>query len=441
MYRIGKSKERNIYIFIIGGVTLCSIVIMFVYAIVLLENEIPSDIKIMLNQEGRFSSAFPITASFNEDCVGTISVDNKILNKNNLNVNINNDFSIKGNKTGKYKANVKAFGVITLKKINLEVIENKKLVVGGMPVGIYIETDGLLVLGTGEICGLDGVDYSPARNILKPGDYIIAINDVKVSDKQKFIQYIQKSKSDDLKITLRRNEQIINIAVKKIKCKDGRYKIGTWIRNNMQGIGTLTYIDRENNSYGALGHGINDIDTNELMEIKNGSIYNASIIDIVKGKVNKPGELVGVINHSCDYRLGNLKYNTKCGIFGDVDKKDINSVTTPLYNDSLKDEYEIALKQDIKVGRAKIRTEVDDTIKDYDIVIEKINRHSLKGNKNFIIRVTDIDLLNLTGGIVQGMSGSPIIQNNRIVGALTHVFINNPTRGYGIFIDNMLESK
>lgn len=441
MYRIGKSKERNIYISIIGGVTLCSIVIMFVYAIVLLENEIPSDIKIMLNQEGRFSSAFPITASFNEDCVGTISVDNKILNKNNLNVNINNDFSIKGNKTGKYKANVKAFGVITLKKINLEVIENKKLVVGGMPVGIYIETDGLLVLGTGEICGLDGVDYSPARNILKPGDYIIAINDVKVSDKQKFIQYIQKSKSDDLKITLRRNEQIINIAVKKIKCKDGRYKIGTWIRNNMQGIGTLTYIDRENNSYGALGHGINDIDTNELMEIKNGSIYNASIIDIVKGKVNKPGELVGVINHSRDYRLGNLKYNTKCGIFGDVDKKDINSFTTPLYNDSLKDEYEIALKQDIKVGRAKIRTEVDDTIKDYDIVIEKINRHSLKGNKNFIIRVTDIDLLNLTGGIVQGMSGSPIIQNNRIVGALTHVFINNPTRGYGIFIDNMLESK
>ena len=441
MYRIGKSKERNIYISIIGGVTLCSIVIMFVYAIVLLGSEIPSDIKIMLNQEGRFSSAFPITASFNEDCVGTISVDNKLLNKNNLNVNINNDFSIKGNKIGKYKANVKAFGVITLKKINLEVIENKKLVVGGMPVGIYIETDGLLVLGTGEICGLDGVDYSPARNILKPGDYIIAINDVKVSDKQKFIQYIQKSKSDDLKITLRRNEQIINVAVKKIKCKDGRYKIGTWIRNNMQGIGTLTYIDRENNSYGALGHGINDIDTNELMELKNGSIYNASIIDIVKGKVNKPGELVGVINHSYDYRLGNLKYNTKCGIFGDVDKKDINSVTTPLYNDSLKDEYEIALKQDIKVGKAKIRTEVDDTIKDYDIVIEKINRHSLKGNKNFIIRVTDTDLLNLTGGIVQGMSGSPIIQNNRIVGALTHVFINNPTRGYGIFIDNMLESK
>ena len=129
MYRIGKSKERNIYISIIGGVTLCSIVIMFVYAIVLLGSEIPSDIKIMLNQEGRFSSAFPITASFNEDCVGTISVDNKLLKKNNLSVSVENDFSIKGNKIGKYKANVKAFGVITLKKINLEVIENKKLVI------------------------------------------------------------------------------------------------------------------------------------------------------------------------------------------------------------------------------------------------------------------------------------------------------------------------
>lgn len=441
MYRIGKSKERNIYISVIGGVMLCSLFIIFVYATVLIENEIPSDIKIMLNQEGRFSAAFPITASFNEDCVGTISVDNKLLNKNNLNVNIDKDFSIKGNKIGKYKADVKAFGVITLKKINLEVIENKKLIVGGMPVGIYVETDGLLVLGTGEICSLNGVDYSPAKNILKPGDYILAINDTKVSDKQKFIKYIQMSNSEDLKLTLRRNEQIINVAVKKIKCKDGKYKIGTWIRNNMQGIGTLTYVDRENNSYGALGHGINDIDTNELMEIKNGSIYNASIIDIVKGRVNKPGELVGVINHSNDYRLGNLKYNTKCGIFGDVDKKDINSIITSLCNDSLKDEYEIALKQDVKIGNAKIRTEVDDTIRDYDIVIEKINRHNLRGNKNFIIRVVDAELLNLTGGIVQGMSGSPIIQNNKVIGALTHVFVNNPTRGYGIFIDNMLESK
>ena len=440
MYRIGKSKERDIYFFIIGGVTLCSLLVLLAYTSIMIENVLPSDIKIMLNQEGRFSSSIPITASFNEECIGAISVDNKLLKKNNLSVSVENDFSIKGNKIGKYKADVKAFGVITLKKINVEVIENRKLIAGGMPIGIYIETDGLLVLGTGEIAGNDGIDYSPARNILKSGDYILAINDINVTDKQKCIKYIQQSESDDLKITLRRNEQVINVAVKKIKCKDGNYKIGTWIRNNMQGIGTLTYVDEKNNNYGALGHGINDIDTNELMEIKKGSIYNASIIDIIKGKVNQPGELVGVINHSDKYRLGSLNNNTKCGIFGNVDKEDINCITTELNKDNLNDEYEIALKQDIKTGKAKIRTQVDGQIRDYDIIIDKINKYNLKGNKNFIIRIVDKKLLNMTGGIVQGMRGCPIIQNSRIVGALTHVFVSNPTKGYGIFIDNMLEN-
>lgn len=438
MYRIEESKARNVYRNIIGIVILSTLIFMGIYFYIMSEHNMPSDIKITVNQDNSFSSAIPLTASFNKECIGAISVDNKLIRGNSLNVHLDNKYSIKGTKIGKYKADLKAFGIISLKKINVEVVDKKKVIVGGIPVGIYVETDGLLVLGTGNICGRDGAEYSPAKNIVRPGDYIMAINDIKVSNKKRFIEYIQNIKEDDLKLTLRRNNKTINVAVKKIKCKDGNYKIGTWIRNNMQGIGTLTFYDPVKKKYGALGHGINDIDTNKLMEIKIGGLYSADIIDIVRGKKNKPGELVGVINHSNMYRLGDLKKNTSYGIYGSVDNVGEKSIESEVSKDQYKDELDIALRQEVRCGKAVIRTKVDKKIGEYSITIDKINSHNIKSNKNFVLTITDKKLIALTGGIVQGMSGSPIIQNGRIVGALTHVFVNDPKKGYGIFIENML---
>lgn len=438
MYKIEESRARNIYRKTIGIVVCCTLIFIISLTFIICVSEVPSDIIIRVNQDNNFSASIPLTASFNEECVGAISIDNKVLNKNNLQVNLEENYSIKGTKVGKYKADIKAFGFISLKKVNVEVVDNRKVIVGGFPVGIYIETDGLLVLGIGNVCGRDGIEYSPAKNIVKAGDYIIAINDIKVNNKQKFINYVQKAKEDDIKLTLRRNNKIINVAVKRIKCKDGSYKIGIWIRNNMQGIGTLTYYDKEKRKYGALGHGINDVDTNKLMEIKNGSLYNAGIIDVVPGMKDKPGELVGIINHSNSYRLGNLRDNTLCGIYGNVDIIGENNITYQVSRDKLKDELYVAVKKEVKRGKAIIRTQVDDKIREYDIMIEKINNHNLKGNKNFVIRIIDDELLGMTGGIVQGMSGSPIIQDGKMIGAVTHVFVNDPTKGYGIFIENML---
>ncbi len=207
----------------------------------------------------------------------------------------------------------------------------------------------------------------------------------------------------------------------------------------MQGIGTMTFYNPVNKTFGALGHGINDVDTSTLMSIKKGAIYQSNIIDIIKGKKDKPGELVGVINQSHECELGKLIANTSKGIYGLINDNQHKRYIEEIAEDSLKDKYKIGLKQEIKKGRAIIRTKVDEEIKEYDILIEDIEMKNSNSNKGFVIRITDKKLLDKTGGIVQGMSGSPIIQNGKLVGAVTHVFVNDPTRGYGIFIENMLE--
>ena len=399
---------------------------------------LPDNIRIIRNEKDSFKSFIPITANFNKNCVGVISIDNKIINKKRLNVDIKKNSYIKANKVGKYKADLKAFGVLSLKKIDVEVIENKKLIVGGIPVGIYVETDGLLVLGTDNIRTYDNNEYNPSKNILKSGDYILEVNGISVSNKQRFIEYIQKMEDEDLNLTVRRNNQLIHVAVKRIKCKDGSYRIGTWIRNNMQGVGTVTYYDKETKRYGALGHGINDIDTNTLMEIKEGAIYNSSILDIVKGQINKPGELVGLINYDKNNYMGTLNMNTKTGIFGKVDTKASDLFLSKINLDELPDEYYIGLSNKVEEGVAKLRCTVDNNIEEFEIKIIKKYKNNTKTNKNFVLRITDKRLLAKTSGIVQGMSGSPIIQNDKIIGALTHVFVNDPTKGYGIYLENML---
>jgi stage IV sporulation protein B len=371
----------------------------------------------------------PFKANIETKDIGVISVNDNRVPSNQIDFDLNQPFTLQSSRTGQYKINLKLFGLFNYKKISLDVIENVELIPCGIPIGISIETDGILVLGNNRITGLDGLNYEPAHNKLKSGDYILAINNSEVMEKEKLIEEIQKSQGKDIKLKIRRNGEIISVKINPVKTADGDYKIGTWIRDDTQGIGTLTFVST-NGHFGALGHGITDIDTGVLMEINNGTIYDAQIMSIVKGKNGEPGELIGMIRQNEKNKIGYITDNTSQGIFGNFNHKyNLSEDFKPL---------KIGLKHEVKVGKASIKCMVDGRINDYEIDIVKIDLGSSNHNKGLVIKITDERLLSLTGGIVQGMSGSPIIQNNKIIGAVTHVFIQNSTKGYGTFIENMV---
>ena len=229
---------------------------------------------------------------------------------------------------------------------------------------------------------------------------------------------------------VRRNE-MITLALTPVQTEDGTYKLGIWVRDNIQGIGTLTFTTQEG-EFAALGHGISDVDTGERLEISKGELYEAKILSVQKGAVGSPGELRGVIDYEDSKVLGQIENNTSNGISGTLKKEKQTILEGEL--------YPIGLKQEIQTGSAKILCDVGEGVKEYEIEITEVNWNAKDSNKSFVIHAVDEKLMELTGGIVQGMSGSPIIQNGKLVGAVTHVLVNDPTRGYGIFIENMLEA-
>ena len=326
---------------------------------------------------------------------------------------------------GIYEMNFKLFGFLPLKTSKLEVIKQIKIKPYGNPIGIYAESKGLLVLGSGVIEGKHS-DEEPAKNKVSEGDYIYEVNGKKVDTIDNFVRDIQGQ--DKVILKVKRKSEMINVSVNTVEDKKGTDCLGIWVRESTQGIGTLTYVT-ENGVFGALGHGITDSDTGTLFTIKKGEIFPAQVMGIVKGTDGEPGEIQGYINMTTNERFATLKSNTPLGIFGEV--------TNTSQMDSSYGFMDIGLKQDIFTGPAKVISEVEGMQKEYDIEIEEINQAS-SDNKSMVIHVTDPELIKLTGGIIQGMSGSPIIQNNKVIGAVTHVLVDDPTRGYGVFIENML---
>lgn len=337
---------------------------------------------------------------------------------------------VKAQKEGEYTLSYRLFGKIPLKTVEVTVVPRKKVYAGGTPIGIYLETDGVLVIDTGTITGKDGRECCPAENIVRSGDYIQAVNGESVSTKEELIACIGKNNGDDLILEVERKGEQVQLSVTPVLDQEGKYRAGIWVRNDTQGIGTLTYLE-EDGSFGALGHGISDVDTGELLDVKGGTLYDADVVSVVKGKQGSPGELSGVIHYSEGYKIGEIEKNEKNGIFGKV------SSLPALVRDTKM--YEVAHKQEVQTGKASILCSVDGACKEYEIEIKEIRVNGKDVNKGMVIEVTDPELLEKTGGIVQGMSGSPIIQNGRIAGAVTHVFVNDPAKGYGIFIENMMD--
>jgi len=407
-------------------VNLAAIIFLGIYNI---ERNIPDEIKIVKGREESFYFNMPLKGNIETEHIGVISVNDTRVPSNQINIDLSEPFTLQSSQTGRFDIKLKLFGLFNFKKISLDVIEAVELIPCGIPIGISVETDGILVLGNNRITGADGLNYEPAHNKLKTGDYIISVNNRKVMYKEELIEEIQKSQGKEIKLQVRRNGEIISVSVTPVKTINGDYKIGTWIRDDTQGIGTLTFISTDG-YFGALGHGITDIDTGLLMEINNGVIYDAEIMSIVKGKEGEPGELIGMIRQSERHKIGYITVNTHQGIFGTVNRKyKFKNEFKPL---------KIGLKQEVKTGKAYIRCMVEGEITDYEIEIQKVDMSNSNHTKGLVIKITDKRLLDATGGIVQGMSGSPIIQNNKIIGAVTHVFIQDSTKGYGTFIENMV---
>ena len=327
-----------------------------------------------------------------------------------------------------YTLHCRVFGVIPFKDVKVKHTTAKEVYVSGDAVGIYMQTKGVLIIDTGEILSESGETEEPARDIVKPGDYIVAFDQNRIQCKQDLMEDLAALDGDSVMLKVRRGKETIPLSLTPVKDKEGKYKLGIWVRDDTQGIGTLTYVD-EDGRFGALGHGISDVDTGELLSIADGNLYDAQILGIRKGEKGNPGELSGLIRYDADNILGEISENSKNGIFGIMD-------AWRMKNLDLK-KIPIGYKQDLKTGPASILCCTDGEVKEYDAEITRIDMNHEDSNKSFVIRITDKELLEKTGGIVQGMSGSPVLQNGKLFGAVTHVFVQDSTGGYGIFIENM----
>lgn len=321
---------------------------------------------------------------------------------------------------------------LPFKDVTISVLPETRLIPGGQSVGVTLDVKGVLVVGLEEIKQKNGKFINPGLKAgVQIGDSILEINGKKV-DSAAGVRDIINRPEGNAKLRIRRGNELLDIEIKPVQsAEDNTYKIGVWVRDKTAGLGTLTFYDPEDKVFGALGHGILDPITGDLLQVRSGLLLNTRVESVKQGKAGKPGEIRGIF-YEAEEPLGELVKNTEQGIFGILDRE--------LYNPYNSVPMPIGYQKEISVGPAYILTTIDgNTIEKYDIRIEKVFTQNRPGTKSMVIKVVDPKLIEKTGGIIQGMSGSPIIQNNKLVGAVTHVFVNDPKKGYGIFIEWMVQ--
>ena len=326
-----------------------------------------------------------------------------------------------------FRMDLKLLGLINIKPVSVQVVDRRVVALCGTPFGIKMVTDGVMVVGTGAVTDCNSRAVSPAQTAgIQEGDIILSINGEKISSKKQLTKLVESSAGQPLSLVVRRGEQLTSLHLSPVRSSlDNSYHLGLWVRDSSAGIGTMTFYDPNNGCFAGLGHAICDVDTGQLMPLSQGEIVEASIIGVHAGKSGSPGQLQGafVANRS----IGSLYTNSYNGVYGRLMSQPVDAQTIPM-----------AQCQEVRQGPVKILTTVSGQKPQlFDACIEKLSLSQDEPTKNMVLRITDPDLLELSGGIVQGMSGSPIIQDGMLVGAVTHVFVNDPTRGYGIFAENM----
>ena len=396
--------------------TILLLTLFIIYIYILVINYIPDQITIFEGENISLKTFFGITLD-SEDEVLSVSADTgeKTINK-----------------VGSEKLSVNFFDKLFIKDIDVSVLPRTTVIPVGNIAGLKLYTSGVLVVGMSEIEGEDSKTYKPYENTgIEEGDTIVKINDKEINTTEELIQKINMSKGEKVEIEYIHDEQTKECSITPVKTSEEEYKLGLWVRDSAAGVGTVSFYEPDTHIFGALGHGITDIDTGDLLNIAEGEFVTAKILDIKKGEDGNPGKIQGTVEEQ--ETIGEISKNTEFGIYGKI--KDISSL-----NIDTSKEMEVALRDEIQLGKATILYRLEkQTVSEYEIEITKINKENNYNNKSMEIKVTDEKLIEKTGGIIQGMSGSPIIQNGKFVGAITHVLVNSSTEGYAIFGDLMLK--
>ncbi len=392
------------------------LVLLLSYVYICSINSIPNNIIIFEGENLNLKIATGLTlASKNSKTILTAS-------------NINKE---KINSEGTNNLNLNLFGTIPVKEVNVNVIPKTMVVPLGNAIGMKLYTKGVLVVGMSQIETDKNEKKKPYENSgIEQGDTILEINNNIVGNTEELIKEVENSKGNTINIKYLRDDKTMQTDITPVKSKN-TYKIGLWVRDAAAGVGTLTFYEPSTNLFMALGHGISDIDTEEIVNIANGELVTANIVSITKGRKGYPGEIRGTIDEG--KTIGTIYKNTNFGVYGMVKNKNYLEA-------DLTQEMEVAPRNEIKEGKAQIICQLENsTKKKYDIEIEKVYINNNQNNKSMLIKITDKELLEKTGGIIQGMSGAPIIQEEKFVGAVTNVLVNDPTQGYGVFADIMIK--
>ncbi len=390
--------------------------LLIIYIYVLVLDYIPDKLTIFEGENLSLKTFFGITVDSDEEVL-TVSADT-------------------GEKTiykvGTEKLSVNLFHKFSLKDVEVSVLPKTTVIPVGNIAGVKLYTNGVLVVGMSEIEGEDNKSYKPYENSgIEEGDTIVKVNDTTIYSTDDLIENINLSKGEQLQIQYIHDEETKECSITPVKTDEEEYKLGLWVRDSAAGVGTVTFYEPSTKKFGALGHGITDIDTGELLNIASGEFVTADILNIKKGEDGNPGKIQGTVDGQ--ETIGEISKNTEFGIYGKIE--DLSSL-----NIDASKEMEVALRDEIQLGKATILCSLDnETVQEYEIEITKIYKENNYDNKSMEIKVTDERLIEKTGGIIQGMSGSPIIQNGKFVGAVTHVLVNSATEGYAVFGDLMIK--
>lgn len=368
---------------------------------------IPGSIVLLQGEEFKIKKAF-----------GVETIETAITSNSNYNIS---------------NVEVSLFGKLPVKNVAVTTIENAKVVPIGKIIGLKLYTNGVLIVGMSEIEDENSILSKQYENSdIKEGDTILKINEKEIEDIENLKDVVNSSNGKKLELTLLRDGSIVTSNITPIQTKNKEYKLGLWVKDAATGVGTMTFYEPESKVYAVLGHGITDADTDSLINIDSGELVTSRIISIKKGEVENPGEIKGTILNQ--QTIGEVIKNTQFGIYGKL-----NNLTS--LNIDTSKVLDVALREEIEIGEAKVLCAIDNSnvAKEYSIEIEKIYTDNEFNNKSMLIKVTDEELLEKTGGIIRGLSGAPIIQNGKFIGAITNVLVSNPEIGYAIFGDLMIK--
>lgn len=390
---------------------------------------LPPNLRVMEGEAALFTVNFPLTMTVNQEPDSSIRLHSKLPH-----FSPTRPVSLEPVRLGQAILEFKLLGIIPIRTVQVDVLPPLKLIPGGHSIGVVLHSQGVIVVGNSPIRSRDGQYHTPAKDAgIHVGDVILSVNGSSIQSDSQLAELIDASGRNKQSITfsIKRAQEKLELSVNPVICEDTkRYRIGLFVRDSAAGVGTLTFYESNSKTYGALGHVITDSDTNQPIDCDQGKIVLATVSGIQHGKRGQPGEKIGVFIDE-DQVIGDIRKNTPFGIYGKMKNKLDNS----LFSEALP----VGSMSQVQVGPAEILTVVDgQTIDRFQIEIQKVNMQESPEGKGLVIKVTDQRLIEKTGGIVQGMSGSPIIQDGKIIGAVTHVFVHDPTKGYGCFIDWML---